>query len=215
MQDKRLITIIGNVGVGKTTSLPLVAKALDAEIVRADEFFQVNPFRDNFLKDTSRWGFTNELYLVHKRITLIKNAIRESRKETIVIDSGLLMSWVYAKSHYLSGKMTLDEWLFFEDIFREWSSFALHTTLLYLTATPEVLLQRIKKRHRDYEIAIYSQDYIQQLEIGLRDLCANFAQHVEKNVSIDTTMLNLVSSKKDITYFMQEIKKQITCQSPQ
>ena len=209
MDDKQIITIIGNVGVGKTTALPLVATALNADIIRADEFFQTNPFRDKFLKDIPRWGFTNELYLVHKRLSLIKRSLLQSDKSTVIIDSGLLMSWVYTKSHYLSGKITLDEWIFFQEVFFEWSHFALNTTLLYLTADTSTLLKRITHRKRDFELKQYKRAYLLELEIGLRDLCATFAGKVKNIISLDTTSLNLLSSKKDKAFFSTYIKETI------
>jgi deoxyadenosine/deoxycytidine kinase len=205
---KQLVTIIGNVGVGKTTSLPLVAKALNADIIRADELFQVNPFRDHFLKDTPRWGFTSELWLVYQRVQLIKQSIEKSQKDIIVIDSGLIMSWVYAKSHFLTGKMRLDEWLFFEELFKEFSSFSLNTTLLYLSAPVDTLLLRIKKRKRDYEIALYKKEYIQQLELGLRDLCASLSYQFDDIIFFPTEHIgNIVSSSMDKASFVRSIQE--------
>ncbi|HEX7042750.1 MAG TPA: deoxynucleoside kinase [Patescibacteria group bacterium] len=206
MEDKRVVTIIGNIGVGKTTSLPLIAKALNADIIRADELFQVNPFRDNFLQNPTRWALTNEIYLLHKRIKFIKDEIKNCKKQTIVIDSGILMSWVYAKSHYLSGKITLDEWLFFEEIFSEWSQFALNTSLFYLHAPKETLLGRIKKRSRDFEIKLYKERYLEELESGLRDFCANFSKKMKNIIHIDTNSLNLSTSQKDKNTFIKSVK---------
>lgn len=211
-QKVRIITIVGNVGAGKTTALPLVAEALNADFVKADEVFQKeNPFREQFLKDLHRWAFASELWLVHRRVTLIKEAIAKSNSETIVIDSGLLMSWAYAKSDFLTGKMTTEEWDFFNKLFTLWSKFAFKTTLLYFTAPYGVLLKRIKKRGRDYEVALYQRTYLEQIDLGLKDLCANFEKVFDAIIMLDHSQIgNIVENKKDKQQFVTLIKKKFT-----
>lgn len=203
-QNVRMVTVVGNVGAGKTTALPLVAKALDADFIKADEIFQKeNPFREQFLKDFQRWSFANQLWLVHRRVTLIKEAIAKSNSEIIVIDSGLLMSWVYAKSDFLTGKMTTEEWDFFNKLFTSWSKFAFKTTLLYFTAPYDVLLKRIKKRGRDYEVELYKRTYLEQIDLGLKDLCANFERVFDAIVMLDHSQIgNIAENKKDKKQFV-------------
>lgn len=208
---KRIITIIGNIGAGKTTTTPFVAQALDADIIEADDLFQtVNPFRDRYIVNIKRWGFINELWMAHKRVGLIKSAIEQSTKENIVIDSGLIMSWVYTKSHFLSGKMDKDEWAFFNELFSEWSKFSLKTTLLYLTAPVDILMKRIRTRGRDYELAMYKKDYLEQLELGLKDLIANFGGVFDDTVTIDYTEIGKLTEQKAQQEFIDLVKKKFS-----
>ncbi len=208
---KHIITIIGNIGAGKTTTLPFVAKALDADVVEADDLFQtLNPFRDRYLADIKRWGFTNELWMAHKRVGLIKSAVEQSTKENIVIDSGLIMSWVYTKSHFLSGKMDKDEWAFFNELFTQWSKLSLKTTLLYLTAPVDVLLKRIQTRGRDYELEMYKKEYLEQLEMGLKDLIANFGGVFDNTVTIDYTEIGRLTEPQPQKEFMELVQKKFS-----
>lgn len=212
---KHSITIIGNIGAGKTTSLPYVAQALDAKIVEADDLFQtLNPFRDMYLKDIKRWGFINELWMTHKRVNLIKTAISQSKKEHIVIDSGLIMSWVYTKSHVLTGKMTTEEWAFFNELFTQWSKFSLKTTLLYITAPVDVLVKRIQTRGRAYELTMYTPAYLEQIEKGLQDLTANFAGVFDDIITIDYTEIGRLTEKPAQIAFMKLIKKKFSYTTP-
>ena len=208
---KHIITIIGNIGAGKTTTLPFVAQALNADIIEADDLFQtLNPFRDRYIADIKRWGLTNELWMAHKRVGLIKNAVEQSQKENIVIDSGLIMSWVYTKSHFLSGQMDTDEWAFFNELFTQWSKFSLKTTLLYLTAPVHVLMKRIQTRGRDYELAMYKKDYLEQLEMGLKDLIANFGGVFDDTITIDYTEIGRLTEEKAQKDFMELVKKKFS-----
>lgn len=214
-RPKHIITIIGNVGAGKTTTLPFVAQALDADVVEADDLFQtINPFRDRYLADIKRWGFTNELWMAYKRVNLIKTAVEQSTKENIVIDSGLIMSWVYTKSHFLSGKMDQDEWAFFNELFTQWSKFSLKTTLLYLTAPVDVLLKRIHTRGRDYELLMYKKEYLQQIEVGLKDLITNFAGVFDDTITIDYTEIGNLTKQKAQKEFAFLAQKKFSYTTP-
>lgn len=210
------ITIIGNVGAGKTTTLPFVAKALDADIIQADDLFQtVNPFKDRYLADIKRWGFANELWMAYKRKNLITTAIEQSSKENIVIDSGMIMSWVYTKSHFLAGKMDADEWALFNELFTAWSRFSLKTTLLYLTAPVDVLMKRIKTRGRDYELQIYKPAFLEQLEMGLKDLTANFGGVFDDIIMIDYTEIGDLRKEKAQEELMELVQKKFSYAKPQ
>lgn len=212
---KHIITIIGNIGSGKTTTLPFVAKALDADIIEADDLFQtINPFRDRYLADIKRWGFTNELWMAHKRVNLIKTAVEQSTKENIVIDSGLIMSWVYTKSHFIAGNIDTDEWAFFNELFTQWSKFSFKTTLLYLTAPVETLMKRIKTRGRDYELQMYKKEYLDQLEMGLQDLIANFAGVFDDTITIDYTEIGNLTKNKAQKEFMELVQKKFSYTTP-
>jgi len=209
------ITIIGNVGSGKTTTLPFVAKALDADIIQADDLFQTtNPFRERYLDDLKRWGFTNELWMAYNRKGLIATAIDQSEKENIVIDSGMIMSWVYTKSHFLAGKMDADEWALFNELFTQWSRFSLKTTLLYLTAPLDILMKRIQDRGRDYELAMYKPTYLEQLEMGLKDLTANFAGVFDDIITIDYTEIGDLRKKKAQDEFMELVQQRFAYTKP-
>lgn len=213
--SKHTITIIGNIGAGKTTTLPFVSQALDAEVIEADDLFQtLNPFRDVYLSNLKRWAFTNELWMAHKRVSLMKSAIEQSNKENIVIDSGLIMSWVYTKSHFITGKMTADEWAFFNELFTQWSKFSFKTTLLYLTAPIDVLMKRIQTRGRDYELELYTPAYLEQLETGLKDLTANFAGVFNDIITIDYTEIGKLTEKKAQQDFIKLVQKKLSYTAP-
>lgn len=215
IHTKHIITIVGNIGSGKTTALPFVAKALSGDIIAADDLFQTqNPFRDYYLQSIPRWGFTNELWMTHKRVKLIETAISQSKKDYVVIDSGLIMSWVYTKGHALNGTITPEEWNFFNELFTQWSSFALKTTLLYLTAPTDVLWKRIKKRGRDYEQTMYKPTHLEELEIGLQDLTANFAGVFEDIIRLDYTEIGNLTRQKAQKEFMHLIQKKFSYSVP-
>lgn len=167
-----IITIIGNVASGKTSAAPLIVEALGADFLDADTLFQTeDPFRELYLQNTKRWALTNELWLTMRRAELLEQAIAINSGKPLVIDSGLLMSWVYTYSHLAVGNISQDEWELYEKVYNSVTKNLLsELTVIHLNYSMPTLLKRLKQRGRDYELAYYTQDYLMQLEIGIHEL---------------------------------------------
>jgi deoxyadenosine/deoxycytidine kinase len=165
-----LVTLVGNIGSGKSTAMPILLEALKARPLYADDLFQVDPFAPLYLDDIKRWAFTHELWLTHQRSLLLKEHVKlpENNGTITVIDSGLLMSWVYTYSHFLVKNISLDEWEFYENLYDQFSTeVLLETGVVRLKYTVPTLLKRITKRGRDYELKYYTAEYLEQIEMGL------------------------------------------------
>jgi deoxyguanosine kinase len=167
-----IITIIGNVASGKTSAAPLIVEALGADFLDADTLFQTeDPFRELYLQNTRRWALTNELWLTMRRAELLEQAISMNSGKPLVIDSGLLMSWVYTYSHLAVGNISQDEWELYEKVYNSVTKNLLsELTVIHLNYSMPTLLKRLKQRGRDYELAYYTRDYLMQLESGLNAL---------------------------------------------
>jgi len=167
-----IVTIIGNIGSGKSTALPIIANMLSAQIIEADDLFQTSdPFAKIYLKDMSRWAFANELWLTVKRSQMIDNTIDSSNNNKFLIDSGLLMSWVYTYSHFMAGRITKEEWIFFGELHTNYSSKVLeNSSAIFLKYSVPTLMRRIKKRGRVYEQEYYTKKYLNELDSGLAEL---------------------------------------------
>lgn len=169
----QIITIIGNVASGKSSAAPIVVDALRAEFLDADSLFQTEcPFRDVFLQNPKRWALTNELWLTIERARLLREALPKLKdKQRLVVDSGLLMSWVYCYSHFLSGTMTKAEWDMYSELYELLTEELLDSMcVIMLCYATETLMKRLQRRGRQYELEYYTETYLQQLEKGLETL---------------------------------------------
>jgi len=166
---KNTLIIVGNIASGKSTAMALLAKQLDARQIHADELFQTtDPFAQDYLKDIARWAFANELWLTIERSTLIHKALARKSKKLTIIDSGLLMSWVYAYSHNVTGNMTPAEWELYQRLYETVSKKVLRRiTVLMLYYPVETLMKRMKKRGRKFELKYYTKKYLQDIQKGL------------------------------------------------
>lgn len=198
---RSIITVIGNVAVGKSTILPYVVEATHGTAVMADDFFQVSPFRDRFIADIPRWGLTNELFLLIKRVELMESLMMESGDAPLIVDSGIPMSWIYMRSHAINGLISQEEWDIFQSIFARVTRplFTTNHTILHITAGIPILMERIQKRGRDYELAHYKAEYLEQLEKGIEAFLHTSIAQQARYVTIptETTAPLIAEDKKE------------------
>jgi deoxyadenosine/deoxycytidine kinase len=209
----KVVTVIGNIGSGKTTVTPVIARAIKAKRVDADDLFQtVDPFREMYLKDIKRWALANELWLTLERVILIKKYFRERRDKRLVIDSGLLMSWAYTYGHFLAGTMTPEEWRLYRRLFDKIAINLFSSSLVvYLECPVTTLMKRIKKRGRQFELEYYNPTYLQQIDNGLEKLKEKLQRKKIKVVSLTEDEVKMDNSGKvEMLSALQKIKNGIT-----
>lgn len=209
MKKSKVVTIIGNIGSGKTTVTPVIARAIKAKRVDADDLFQtIDPFREMYLKDIKRWALANELWLTLERVILIKKYFKERQNKRLVIDSGLLMSWAYTYGHFLAGTMTPEEWRLYRRLFDKIAINLFTSSLVvYLECPVPTLMKRIKKRGRKFELEYYNPAYLKQIDKGLEKLKEKLKRKKIKVISLteDEVMLDN-SGKVEMLPALQKIR---------
>lgn len=209
MKKSQMVTVIGNIGSGKTTVTPVIARAIKAKRVDADDLFQtIDPFREMYLKDIKRWALANELWLTLERVILIKKYFRERHDRRLVIDSGLLMSWAYTHGHFLAGTMTPEEWRLYRRLFDKIAINLFTSSLVvYLECPVPTLMKRIKKRGRGFELEYYNQTYLQQIDKGLEKLKQKLRRKKIKVITVaESDVLMLDSGKVKMAGAIEKIK---------
>lgn len=202
------IILIGNVASGKTTLMPHLAKILNAGVVDADNLFQTsNPFAKQFLADMQRWALTCELWMTYERLQIMNRAINENQDRNLLVDSGLPMSWVYAYSHFANGIMSQQEWDLYSKLYDDLTQ-NLHKNvqIIRLKYPINLLMERLKKRGRDYELKYYTEDYLNRLENGIDAFCQKFEK---ENVSIVTLTQAEIGDLDKNGFEIEKIKSKI------
>lgn len=168
---KTLIILLGNIASGKTSTSRWLQKHLNLSTIMADNLFQTkNPYRQNYLKDVSKWAFTNEVWMTVNRYQLIMDKINKNPGSHLVIDSGLLMNWVYSYSHLYTKVFSKIDWQLYEQIYELCRFSDFQIKVIYLSYSINTLLNRLLKRGRQYELDYYNKAYLQQIQIGLNTL---------------------------------------------
>ena len=161
--DNPFVGVAGNIGVGKTTFTEIVAKHFGW--MELYESVTDNPYLDDFYRDMHRWSFNLQIYFLHHRfacqIDIMKSEIGVIQDRTIYEDVE-----IFARNLHQMQYMTDRDWQTYKDLFNNMTQFLRKPDLIiYLKASTDTLLSRIKNRDRDFERDI-SPEYLHSLNLS-------------------------------------------------
>lgn len=148
-RDFKFITVIGNVGAGKSTLTRELSHLLqfDASYERVDN----NPYLFDFYQDQKAWGFHLQIYFLgqrYKDIVDIQKVGRDHIQDrSIYEDVG-----IFARALYESGKMAQRDYETYAALFHNMIDQLIKPDLaIYLTGSLDTILDRIAQRGRESE----------------------------------------------------------------
>lgn len=157
MLSNKYIAIEGPIGVGKTSLAEILAQKLGARIVREEA--EENPFLAEFYKDVRRHAFQTQLFFLLSRY-------RQQRDlhQTDLFHKGMVSDYLFVKDRIFAN-LTLDdnELKLYEQIHDVLNAQVLKPDLvIYLQASTETLLRRIRLRGRRFEKTITA-EYLEEI----------------------------------------------------
>ena len=154
-----LITIGAMIGAGKTSLAELVANHFNSEVFY--ESVDGNPILPVFYTaseeeiQTKRYPFLLQLWFLNTRFKSIKEALI---KDNNVLDRSIYEDWYFAKVNKDLGRISDLEFSLYEDLLNnmleelEELPKKSPDLMIYLSGSFETILERIKKRGREYEL---------------------------------------------------------------
>ncbi|NQV38107.1 MAG: deoxynucleoside kinase [Candidatus Marinimicrobia bacterium] len=187
------VGIAGNIGVGKTTFTKIIAERLNWTPYY--ESVADNPYLSDFYGNMKRWSFNLQIYFLHHRFRMqAKIAHDESgaiQDRTIYEDVE-----IFAKNLHLLGNMDERDWQNYQHLFELMTSYLRTPDLIiYLKASTDTLITRIKGRDRDFEKSI-DPEYLHQLNISY-DRWVDSLSDIPVQI-IDTNHFNIYQDKKEL-----------------
>jgi deoxyadenosine kinase len=153
------IGIAGIIGAGKSTLATALGEHLDIDVYY--EPVSDNEYLADFYRDTARYSFAMQIYLLNRRFQQHQEIIWKGR--AAVQDRTIYEDSVFAKMLSDSGLMDERDYRTYVQLFRNMSNFMCKPNLIvYLDVKPEVSHERIKARARNIEEVI-SLDYLRNL----------------------------------------------------
>ena len=193
----RYIAVEGPIGAGKTSLARLLAERSGSEALLEDP--DANPFLPGFYHDSARYALPTQLFFLFQRM----NQVREL-SQTDMFKRATVADFILDKDP-LFARLTLndDELRLYQQMYDQLKPQAATPDLvIYLQASTETLIKRVKHRGLSYERTI-SEDYLLRLaEVYTRFFYQYDAAPV---LIVNSENLNFVDSAGDFDLLLQRI----------
>lgn len=198
MERIRYIAVEGPIGVGKTTLVDILAKELSGKTLL--EEVEENPFLPKFYENRKKFAFQTQLFFLISRYNQQSQMSQgELFNSTIVSDYIFSKDKIFAYLNLDDNELTL-----YEQIYRLFDARIVKPDLvIYLQASPETLLERVRIRNKDYEKLI-EENYLEDLLDAYNKFF--FYYNETPLLTIDTTKIDFVESPEDLDNLIKEVK---------
>ncbi len=201
----KFIVVAGNIGVGKSTLVGMLSEHLGWR-----PFFEPvtdNPYLADFYKDMQAWGFHSQVYFLTRRLRIHHQLL--SVDGYVIQDRSVYEdAEIFAHNLYLQGAINERDYLTYQDLYHVLCEFLPPPNLvIYLKASVETLLGRIKTRGRDYERSI-SAEYLGQLNNLYTEWIGGF--NVCPILTVPSDDLDFVSKPSHLALIMEKVNDMLT-----
>ncbi len=205
MINKRFVAIAGNVGVGKSTLTTLLCQRLGW--APFPEAVDENPYLADFYSDMRRWSFHSQVFFLSRRLRHHSQLL--DHPTSVVQDRSVYEdAEIFARNLYTQGKMEPRDYQSYRELYEVLTSFLPPPDLVvYLRASVETLVERIRKRGRDYERDI-SPIYLAQLNQLYEDWIQRFDLCPVLTVPADN--LNFVDNGLHLDLIIDKVQEKLS-----
>lgn len=193
------ITVEGPIGVGKTSLARMLSEKLGARLVLDES--GTNPFVARFYEDPDKYAFPAQLYFMLIRYRQQRELVQQELfKQSTVSD------YLFSKDRIFAIlNLSPDELVLYDQVYRLLDSqMAKPDLVVYMWARAEVLVERLRKRNRDFERHI-SIEYLERVASAYRDFF--FYYEETPLLVVDTSGMDFVEHPEDLEELMREIDR--------
>ncbi len=200
LMTKYFITIAGNIGVGKSTLVKLLAEQNGWEPVY--EAVTENPYLADFYRDMRRWSFQSQVFFLSRRLQQHHYLLQQPG--SIIQDRSVYEdAEIFARNLHDQGDMNERDWLCYQDLYKTLSLLLQPPDLvIYLRASVRTLRRRISSRGRVFEKEI-SDQYLARLNNLYDEWADRFS--LSPVLTIDTNGLDYVQNKEHLDIIWKKI----------
>ncbi len=194
----RYVVVEGPIGVGKTSLTRRLAKHSGATALL--EKPEENPFLTHFYQDPARHALPTQLFFLFQRINEVRDLVQMDLFRTSSV-----ADYLFDKDA-LFARLNLsdDEFALYQNIYRNLAPQAPPPDLvIYLQASPETLIERVRRRAIAYERQI-ADSYLMRLSQAYSD----FFYHYDAApvLIVNSENLNFVDNDEDFSLLLQRIE---------
>lgn len=157
--DNLFIGIAGLIGAGKSTLATALGRHMQLDVYY--EPVEDNEYLADFYRDTARYSFATQIYLLNRRFQQHQEIIWRGRPA--IQDRTIYEDAIFAKMLSETGLMEPRDYRTYLQLFKHMSNFMCRpSAIIYLDVKPERAMERIRERARGVESGI-SVQYLQAL----------------------------------------------------
>ena len=193
----KYIAVDGPIGVGKSSLARMLADESEARLIAENP--DNNPFLPQFYEDQSQYAFQTQLFFLLSRYKQQQQFIQQDLfQQKVVADYVFAKDLIFAQLN-----LTEDEFNLYSQIYRLLDQrLPKPDVTVFLQASPDILMKRLKKRKKDYETNL-SPDYILKVSQAYSQY---FFQYNESPLLVvNTTGLDFVNRQRDYEMLKEEL----------
>jgi len=197
LKTARYIVVEGPIGVGKTTLVRLLAEEFNGRAVL--EHVEENPFLKKFYEEPGSYSFQTQLFFLLSRYRQQRQLAQQD-----LFNQATVADYLFAKDQiFAQVNLEGDELALYRQLFKLLDSRLPKPDLvIYLQARAEVLMERLRKRDRDYERRI-SQEYVEKVAEAYRDFF--FYYEETPLLVVNSSAVDFVASTEELADLVREI----------
>lgn len=206
MKKVPFIAVEGPIGVGKTSLAKEIANQFSFELLH--EIVEENPFLGKFYDNIEEWSFQTEMFFLCNRYKQLEDIDKYylQKARPVVSDYHIFKNMIFAKRTLQGDKLNK-----YEQIFQILTDgLTTPNVLIYLHASLDTLVKRIKKRGREIEKNIQT-DYLAQLSEDYKVFIEQFEQenpHIPV-IHIDGDRYDFVENEDDLEEILRIISEKL------
>ncbi len=168
------IGIAGLIGAGKTTLARALGEHLNLPVYY--EPVADNEYLADFYRDTARYAFQTQIYLLNRRFQQHQEIIW--RGGGAIQDRTIYEDSVFAKTLVNQGLMDQRDYRTYVQLFKHMSNFMCRPNLIvFLDLSPESSMERMRARARQVEVGV-SIDYLRALHKSYQEFINDISRSV-------------------------------------
>ncbi|MCH7495090.1 MAG: deoxynucleoside kinase [Candidatus Marinimicrobia bacterium] len=197
------VGVAGNIGAGKTTLTDIIAERFNWKPYY--EMVIDNPYLSDFYGDMRRWSFNLQVFFLSNRFKTHKEM--EDSGFSCVQDRTIYEDVeIFAFNLWEMGNMSQRDYDNYRELFSIMTSYLKKPDLIiYLKASTDTLLSRIRKRGREFEKSI-KPEYLHMLNIAYEHWIERARK--EQNIYvIESDNINVLTDHDKVQHILDTIRE--------